>query len=124
MNEKEEEPKCPTAPRVTYGDVEATIVSEHYFTGAEGVEGAVAAMSSNSEAQVLFDVDLSPLKTLTLCVLVLKNGTKIVGVNYGSVSVENFDADKGRRAARKDAVEKIWPLLGYALRDRLSKGAA
>lgn len=31
----------------------------------------------------------------------------------------NFDAYIGRKIARQNAVQKIWPLMGYALRERL-----
>lgn len=34
-------------------------------------------------------------------------------------SPENFDANIGRKVARANAVQKIWPLMGYALKDRL-----
>jgi hypothetical protein len=36
------------------------------------------------------------------------------------VSQENFDADLGRKISRQNAVSKMWPLMGYALKERLS----
>lgn len=60
------------------------------------------------------------LGLVTFCVLILQNGHRIVGVNTGPVSAANFDANLGRTMARKNAVDQIWPLLGYALRDRLA----
>ena len=38
-------------------------------------------------------------------------------------SPENFDAEIGRKIARQNAVQKVWPLMGYELRSQLSKGA-
>jgi len=35
-------------------------------------------------------------------------------------SPENFDADLGRKIARANAVNKVWPLMGYALKERLA----
>lgn len=64
------------------------------------------------------------LDLLTFCILVMKNGMKVVGINYGPVSPENFDPVQGREEARKAAVEQIWPLLGYELRSKLAKGGA
>ena len=36
-------------------------------------------------------------------------------------SPENFDSEIGAKIARNDAIEKIWPLEGYLLKDRLSQ---
>jgi hypothetical protein len=34
-------------------------------------------------------------------------------------SPENFDADIGRKIARQNAEQKVWPLMGYALKQAL-----
>lgn len=65
----------------------------------------------------------SAFATVTICLMVLQNGTKLVGVNYGPVSEGNFDADKGRAYARHDAIRQIWPLLGFELRNKVIEGA-
>jgi hypothetical protein len=110
--EKEIKSKGLTAPRVTQADVEANIVSEHYFTAAEGVDMADPEMT---------DAKMPPsLKLLTFCVLVLKNGFTITGES-ACASPENFDAEIGRKIARANAVSKIWPLMGYELRTKLSQ---
>ncbi|WP_161538421.1 Gp49 family protein [Escherichia albertii] len=36
-------------------------------------------------------------------------------------SSEYFDAEIGRKVARKNAIEKIWPLEGYLLKQKLSE---
>lgn len=41
--EQEIQEKGLTAPRVTPADIEANIVSEHYFTARDGRRGAIAA---------------------------------------------------------------------------------
>lgn len=56
--------------------------------------------------------------TLTLCILTLVNGAQIIGQS-ACVSPENFDAERGRQIARDNAVDQVWPLEGYALRNRL-----
>ena len=53
--------------------------------------------------------------------LVLRNGFTVVG-HSACVSPENFDADVGRKIARQNAVDQIWPLLGFRLRDSLAVG--
>lgn len=99
------------APRVTPADIEANIVSEQYFTAAEGCAG-------HSRMAVLPDGWLEPLQLLTFCVLVLRNGFTVTGES-ACASPENFNADIGRKVARQNAVQKMWPLMGYALREKL-----
>jgi len=67
--------------------------------------------------------EASPLHLLTFCVLVLKNGFTVTGES-ACASPENFDAEIGQRIARENAVQKIWPLMGYELRSKLAVGAA
>lgn len=101
-----------SGPRVTTADVEAAIASEHYFTAADG---AIATGEGWHEAK---PVPPGPLWLLTFCVLVLKNGFTVTGES-ACVSPENFDAELGRQIAREKAVEKVWPLLGFMLRDMI-----
>ena len=108
--------KGKTAPRVTPADIEANIVSEFYFTAADGVRGEL--LSSLPELGVNFGGD-NPLSLLTFCVLVLRNGFTVTGES-ACASPENFDAEVGRKIARANAVQKIWPLMGYELRSKLA----
>jgi hypothetical protein len=111
-------------PRVTPDDVDAAIVDEVYFTAAQGTLGAVIANEKILEASVAADdlspTKLAPLDLLTFCVLVLRNGFTVTGES-ACASPENFNAELGRKIAKDNARAKIWPLLGYALKDRLSK---
>lgn len=113
--------KGKTAARVTPADIEAEIASEHYFTASEGRSGALANETYvGHEKPTLGDGDLLPLQLLTFCVLVLRNGFTVTGES-ACASPENFDAEIGRRVARENAVQKIWPLMGYELRSKLSQ---
>lgn len=107
------------APRVTPEDIEAAIVREYYFTADEGIYGHEVLIGDSVSTPEPY----GPLGRVTICVLVLRNGTKIVGANEGPVSPENFDAEIGRRYAREEAIDQIWPLLGYELRNRLANPA-
>lgn len=111
--EQEIQAKGLTAPRITPADIEANIVSEHYFTAGEGVAGATGAYPNDGHPG-------QPLALLTFCVLVLKNGFTVTGES-ACASPENFDAEIGRKIARENAVQKIWPLMGYELRSQLAK---
>lgn len=118
-------PKPAEAPRVTPADIKAEIASEHYFTAAQGFEKAVQD-EANLPLYLLGEPDREPppeLHLLTFCVLVLRNGCKVVGINHGPVDPANFDAEHGRRDAREDAIRQVWPLLGFRLRDRLASEA-
>ena len=53
--------------------------------------------------------------------LVLKNGFTITGES-ACVSPANFDEEIGRKIARQNAVNKLWPLLGFSLRDAIHEG--
>jgi hypothetical protein len=101
------------APRITPADIKANIVSEHYFTANDGVIGAIGHSSNEVEFS-------GPLHLLTFCVLVLRNGFTVTGES-ACASPENFNADIGRRIAREKAVNKVWPLMGYALKESLFK---
>ena len=104
--------KGKTAPRVTPADIEANITSEHYFTAEQGAFAAFAPPRGS-------DVVPPELSLLTFCVLVLRNGFTVTGES-ACASPENFDADIGKRIARENAVQKIWPLMGYELRSKLA----
>lgn len=99
-----------TAPRVTMADIEASIASEYYFTAAEGCFGTNKTLCAAPQE----------LGLLTFCVLVLRNGTKIAGINYGAIDPAQHSAEQGRIEARAHAIEQIWPLMGYALREKLA----
>lgn len=64
-----------------------------------------------------------PLRLLTFCVLVLRNGFTVTGES-ACASPENFDAAIGRKIARQNAEQKIWLLLGFRLRDQLAAHGA
>ena len=101
-----------TAPRVTPADIEANIRAETYFTAFDG-------FMADDRDMTMQDADA--LKLLTFCVLVLRNGFTVTGES-ACASPENFNAEIGRKIARENAVQKIWPLMGYELRSKLVNG--
>ncbi len=135
-----------TAPRVTPADIEATIVEEIYFIAADAVRfayltsnpddadererknGIIRSLPTRSYSGACIDIDANAnipkrLCLITFCVLVLRNGFTVTGESV-CASPENVDAELGREVARQHAVSKIWPLMGYALRERLARGEA
>lgn len=90
--EKEIQAKGLTAPRLTPADIDATIVKEMFWH--------------------------PPGTTLTVCVLILRNGFNVTGES-AAASPENFNGEIGRKIARENARNKIWALEGYLLRQKL-----
>lgn len=97
-----------THPRVSLSDMEGKISAQHYFTAGQ----AIAALGQPTNVN-------SPTDLLTICILVMANGFTIIGKS-APASPENFDEEKGKRFAYEDAIKQLWPLEGYALRDRLA----
>ena len=121
--EQEIQAKGLTAPRITPDDIEANIDGEHYFTAADGVAGAFTN-AQVAQGRGVYPDEIGRLKTelclLTFCVLVLRNGFTVTGES-ACASPENFDAEVGRKIARQNAVNKVWPLMGYELRSKLAE---
>lgn len=135
--EKEIVAKGKTAARVTPEHIESVIREEYYFTADQAVSPALPDavtilieglknLPGGDEYLRMWDEargDLgaqSPkhLQVLTFCVLMLENGFTVTGES-ACASPENFDPEIGRKIARENAVNKIWPLEGYLLKQRL-----
>lgn len=102
------------APRITPDLLEGNIAGEYYFTAAEAV---------NLPSFAGQDGTRHPLELLTFCVLVTRNGFTVTGQS-ACASPSNFDEELGRKIARQEAVNKLWPLMGYELKQRLHEGRA
>jgi hypothetical protein len=112
--EKEIVEKGLTAPRITPRHIQSLIAGEYYFTAADGVQ---QSMHKQDELTRLVGPHRE-IEFLTFCVLVLKNGFTVTGES-ACASPENFDAEIGRKIARQNAVNKIWMLEGYLLKQKL-----
>jgi len=114
-----------TAPRITLADIEANIDSEYYFTAMDGALGSAWTDGSDAFERLIaetFDHG-HPLQLLAFCVLILRNGCTVTGES-ACVSPENFDAVLGQKIARENAINKAWPLMGYALKQKLFESSA
>jgi hypothetical protein len=87
-----------TAPRVTLADLEANIV----------------------DVEIVKHVAKSG-QTLRWAVLTLRNGFALAGEPSASVSPENDSAELGEKFALENAKKALWPLMGYALREKLAR---
>lgn len=94
-----------TAPRVTEKQLDANIKSVRYLNAGYACNTSSVGVSADS-----------PLHLLTFCILTLRNGFTVTGES-ACVSPENYDEEIGRRIAYANAKQKVWALMGYALRD-------
>ena len=100
------------APRVSLADMEAKISHRYDFTGMDVFEAIDGATGSG----------LPPsLAVLSICILVMQNGFSLIGKS-APASAANFHAELGKKLAYEDAIRQLWPLEGYALRERLAYG--
>lgn len=97
-----------TAPRVSLADIEAAIAHRVDTTGGEVAREA--------------DPQAGSLAVLSICLLVMRNGFTVVGKS-APAHPDNYDPELGQRFAYEDAIRQLWPLMGYALRDRLAAPA-
>lgn len=81
-----------TNTRITKADIDKQVVSEQYHV----FEGT----------------------TVTVCCLTLQNGYNTVGTS-ACVVPKNFDAEIGKTIAKENALNEIWALEGYLLKEKL-----
>lgn len=93
------------APRVALSDIEAAIAAVYHMTADKAVGPDVP--------------DHPALRLLSICIVVMRNGFTVIGKS-APASAANFNADLGRKLAYEDCIRQIWPLMGFALRDRLA----
>ena len=95
--------KSPTT-RVSLDDIKNNVAAEYFITGDQAL---------GSDIPIHND-----LKVLTICILVMKNGFTIIG-KAAPADPANFNPELGRTFAREDAIRQAWPLMGFALREKL-----
>lgn len=95
--EQEIQAKGLNAPRVTPQDIEANIV----------------------DTEIVKHVSKSG-QVLRWAVLTTRNGFAVVGKPSCSVSSENDNAEIGEKVAISNSKEELWPLMGYALKEKLA----
>lgn len=94
--EQEIQDKKLTAPRVTSSDIGANI----------------------ADVEIVKHVTKSG-QVLRWAILTTQNGFAVVGRPSASASSENDDADIGARIAVDNSRNELWPLMGYALKQKI-----
>ena len=57
--------------------------------------------------------------TLTVCVITMQNGFTVTGES-ACAAVENYNQELGEKISFENAFDKLWPLEGYLLREKMS----
>lgn len=98
------------------------MLSDEQLADALANRMAPTVSKDSIEAQIVGETFLQDLGegtgTLTICVLELANGFTVTGES-ACADPANYDAEIGKKIARDNAFNKIWPLEGYLLKERL-----
>lgn len=87
-------------------------------------KGAVFVNESKLKASITkVDFFVHPGSQLTICVVTMVNGYTVTGES-ACADPKMFNEEIGQKFAFAAAERKIWPLLGYALKDELYKAGA
>lgn len=115
--------------RVSLDDIKAQIVEVYYV---RALDAAVMARTSAPPGEENPDIELPqggwtphdwvnhPLRTMTLCFLVLKNGFISVG-KTAAADLQNVDVELAKKFSYDDAIRQLWPILAYEKRTELSQ---
>jgi len=95
--EQETQAKGLTAPRITPSDIEANI----------------------ADIEIVKHVSKTG-QVLRWAVITTSNGYAVVGKPSCAVSSANDNAEIGEKIAVTNSREELWPLMGYALKERLA----
>lgn len=94
---------------VTKASIEAKIRGVYFINAGE-------ALKDSNRGYI--QRDLEELKLVTICIIILENGFKVEGTST-CVDPKIYNKANGQEEAYKNAVEKIWELEGYALKQKL-----
>ncbi len=97
------------APRISLADIENSIETRFAFNGTE-----------LSKIHPVSHHAMKSLESVTFAIIVQKNGHCVLGIS-APASPENYKQELGEQFALQHALAQLWPVMGYALRDRLSR---
>jgi len=103
--------KVAKGPRVSLKQIEGSIAEEYSFVLGNAIDAI------NIVDRLALE---HPTRLMTICVLVMQNGFTVIGTS-SPAAPENFNEDLGKKFARDNAIRQLWPLMGFALRERLAK---
>lgn len=109
------------ARRITPQDIQDQIALVSYSDAYDLVHLATAKITNVDGEAIAYpdDANISDsLTAFTICTIVLKNGFIVLGQSAPVVPA-NFSSEIGQRLAYQDAFNKLWPLFGFELKQRI-----
>lgn len=82
---------------------------------------SLASMKDKIESVSYFNPGVLP--SMTIAVMKMANGFVVVG-KAAPADPENYDRQLGEQFAFDDCIRQLWPLEGYALREKLAASDA
>ena len=96
------------------------VLSDEQLKGVLEAQTGAKVQPADLEAVIVGEQYHQHAGTLMItCVLTLKNGFNVSGES-ACASPEIFDEAVGKSIARRNAKDKLWSLLGYQLKEKLS----
>lgn len=96
----------PRYPRISLKDIQDFVLEQHYFHPAESAPDPNGIPKTH------------PFWTTTICIVMFKNGWVSIG-HSTPADARNFDPEVGKIHAYDDAMRKMWPMLGFLLRQTM-----
>ena len=97
-----------------------TVTETELKAHQEKIGGKRVTLDALKENIAKEDFHVFPGSQLTVCVLTLQNGFTVTGES-ACADPAMFNAEIGQKIARENAERKIWPLMGYALKEEMMK---
>lgn len=110
--------------RVSLADLRANIAAK-MFVDVDGLVEVDQTIEGGTAVVVETEPDDGAAFSrsgMTLCIIWTRCGFVLVG-SSATADLANFDRAKGRHFAEEDAIRQLWPLMGYALKERLPAAA-
>lgn len=102
----------------------AVVVSPGTRISLKEIEDAIAAEYTTTLGSAFRDSPItSAMETMTLHVIVLKNGFMVIGKSAPADPL-NFNAELGQNFAREDCIRQLWPLMAFGLREQIADQGA
>ena len=98
---------------VSKSSIEAKIRGVYFINAGE-------ALKDSNRGYI--QCDLEEINLVTICIMIMENGFMIEGTS-ACVDPSRYNEEIGQEEAYKNAVEKIWELEGYALKQKLFEAA-
>lgn len=93
--------------------------SDNEAAAVQKTPNRVSLESMEAKVKSVEFINPSAAPYMTIAVVIIDNGYVLIGKS-APADPENFNRELGQKFAREDAIRQMWPLEGYALREKLA----